>query len=82
MGFVQHGEVKITGAAGQLVASIKGSGRKIDHIQRLLDMELAGLPLGIGAVPIVDPVGGIGILLDLATRQPAPKACTSPAETG
>jgi len=74
LGFVQHGEVKITGAAGQLVASIKGSGRKIDHIQRLLDMELAGLPLGIDAVPIVDPVGGIGILLDLRDQAACPQS--------
>ena len=57
-------------AAAQMRAKVPLDGRTaIGHAEGLLHMELAGLAVGTQPSVIVDPVGDVGILLDLRDDQ-------------
>ena len=42
---------------------------KVDALQRRFDVEFPAFALGVHAVPIEDPIGGVGGLLDLGDQQ-------------
>ena len=46
---------------------------EVDHLQRLLDVQLRGLPSRPDAIPIEQPVGRVARLLDLGDQQTGPQ---------
>ena len=47
----------------------RGHVGEIDAAQRFLDMEFARLSVDAGTIPVVDAVGGVGVLLDLVNEE-------------
>src|SRR5690606_9692326 len=44
----------------------------VDAFHRFLKVELSRLPVDTGTVPVVHPIGGVGVLLDFINEQARP----------